>query len=488
MSSRPDETLDPDDWDAVRRLGHRMVDDMIDFLHSVRDRPPWTQIPAASKDRFRQPLPRLPQHREEIYEEFCRDIRPYLKGNLHPRFWGWVEGTGTPFGMLAEMLGAGLNPNVNFGEQAPIYVELQVLNWCKEMLTFPADASGVLVSGGSEANLVGLAVARNSKASHNASREGLWAAAGRLTIYGSIEMHNSVQKAVELLGLGSDALRRIPVDADFRISIAALTSAIADDRSRGFLPCGIVANAGTVNSGAIDDLDGLADLANREGLWLHVDGAFGALALLSPTLRPLLKGLERADSVAFDLHKWMSVPYEAGCVLIRDAALHHRVFSPSGAYLAHVHRGVAAGPIWIGEYGIQLSRSFKALKIWMAIKEHGTDKFGRIIQQNVEQAQYLKSLVEANADLELLAPVSLNVVCFRFRNSLLDERQMTSLNQEIVMQLHEAGIAVPSYTTLNDKYAIRVAITNHRSRRADFDSLVQEITTRGKLLSRATID
>src|SRR5215831_7509856 len=267
------ESLDPDDWESLRRLGLRMVDDMITFLKSVRERSAWQPMPEVVKEKFNLPLPVEPQSAEQIYEEFRQDVQPFLKGNIHPRFWGWVEGTGTPFGMLAEMLAAGLNPNVNFGEQAPVYVELQVLDWLKQMLRYPAEASGLIVGGGSEANLVGLAVARNAKANINVARDGMRTAPHPLTIYGSMEMHNSIQKAVELLGLGSDALRRIPVNADFRIDVQALQKAIAADRTRGELPFCVVGNAGAVNSGAIDDLEGLADVAQSEGLWLHIDGA-----------------------------------------------------------------------------------------------------------------------------------------------------------------------------------------------------------------------
>lgn len=247
------ESLDPDDWESLRRLGLRMVDDMITFLKSVRERSAWQPMPEVVKEKFNLPLPVEPQSAEQIYEEFRQDVQPFLKGNIHPRFWGWVEGTGTPFGMLAEMLAAGLNPNVNFGEQAPVYVELQVLDWLKQMLRYPAEASGLIVGGGSEANLVGLAVARNAKANINVARDGMRTAPHPLTIYGSMEMHNSIQKAVELLGLGSDALRRIPVNVDFRIDVQALQKAIAADRTRGELPFCVVGNAGAVNSGAIDN-------------------------------------------------------------------------------------------------------------------------------------------------------------------------------------------------------------------------------------------
>jgi aromatic-L-amino-acid decarboxylase len=430
----------------------------------VRERPVWQPVPEKVKEHLRQPLPLQGQGAESAYTDFRQHVLPHPMGNIHPRFWGWVIGTGTPFGALAEMMAAAMNPNVGGCDQSAVYVEEQVLGWCKEMLGYPNDASGLLVSGGSMANVVGLTVARNTKAGFDVAREGVGAAPRRLTMYGSVEIHSSLQKAVEMLGIGDDGLRRIPVNSEFQIDLAALIAAIKEDRERGFQPCCVIGNAGTVNTGAIDDLDKLADICEAEDLWLHVDGAFGAL----------LKGMERADSLAFDLHKWMYMPYEAGCILVRHAAEHHRAFSVPGAYLAHAKRGLSAGTMWYSEYGVQLSRTFRALKIWMLMKEHGLEKYGRIIRQNVEQARYLAALIEAQPELELLAPVPLNIVCYRYADKALDERQLNELNEELLAELQESGVAVPSNTILDGRYALRVAITNHRSRREDFDLLIEK--------------
>jgi glutamate/tyrosine decarboxylase-like PLP-dependent enzyme len=481
---RDEETLDPEDWQAMRALGHRMVDDMMTYLETVRERPVWQPIPDEVRAHLNQPLPVEAEGAERAYQDFTEYVLPHPLGNIHPRFWGWVNGTGTPFAMLAEMLAAGMNPNVGGFNQVPVYVETQVIDWCKEMLGYPSAASGLLVSGGSMANLVGLTVARNAGAGFDVARQGLQGEGARLTLYGSVEMHYSIEKAVELLGLGSRALRRIPVNSDFQIDPTALEAAISEDRARGFRPICVIGNAGTVNTGAVDDLDALANICEREGLWFHVDGAFGALAVTSPQLRPQLAGMERADSLAFDLHKWMYLPYEVGCALVRHPQAHSETFTATGAYLAHTERGLTSRSTWFAGYGVQLSRGFRALKVWLSLKEHGIDKFRRLIEQNVEQARYLVALVEASTELQLLAPAPLNVVCFRYVDTSLDETQLNRLNEELLIRLHESGVAVPSSTMLNGTYALRVAITNHRSRREDFDLLVRKVVELGRELAR----
>jgi aromatic-L-amino-acid decarboxylase len=479
-----EETLDPQNWEAMRRLGHQMVDDMLDYLQTIRERPVWQPVPDEVKAKLDTPVPRTPQPPEEIYREFQKNVLPYNMGNVHPRFWGWVMGNGTPLGMLADMLAAAVNPNMGGGDHAGNYVEAEVLNWCKEMMGFPSDASGLLVSGGSMANLVGLTVARNKMADFDIRQEGLQNGRPKMVVYASTEAHSSIQKAVELLGLGSEALRKIRVNAEYQIDISALKAAILEDRKAGRLPFCLVGNAGTVNTGAFDDLETLAEISKQEGLWFHVDGAFGALARLSPGLVMQAAGLERADSLAFDLHKWMYMPFEVGCVLVRNEEDHRRAFSLTPDYLTHAERGLAAGKNWYSDYGVQLTRGFRALKAWMSLKEHGIEKYGRLIQQNVDQARYLARLVDDSGELERLAPVPLNIVCFRYRVEGYDEPALNRLNQELLIRLHESGVAVPSYTTLNGKYALRAAITNHRSRREDFDLLVREVERLGRELVR----
>jgi aromatic-L-amino-acid decarboxylase len=478
-----EENLDPADWNKFRELAHRMVDDMIDYLRTVRDRPVWQPIPESVARSFQEPLPRSPEDLEQIYADFRKRILPYPTGNIHPRFWGWVMGNGTATAMMAEMLAAGMNLNQGGGAQAGALVERQVIDWCKDMFGFPEAGSGILVSGGSMANLTGLTVARNSLTGFNIRREGL-SGAQQLRFYASSEVHSSITKAIELLGFGERGLRLIPVADDFTIDLSALRLAIQEDRANGVRPLCVVGCAGTVNTGAIDPLDALADLCDEENLWFHVDGAFGALAFLAPALRTRLKGIERADSLAFDMHKWMYLPYEVGCTLVRDAELHRRAFTLTPDYLEHTTRGIGGSELWFSDYGVQLTRGFRALKVWMSLKEHGVDAFGRLINQNVEQARYCEQLVHAHKDLELIVPASLNIVCFRYRGSLADPVALDAMNKELLLRLHESGVAAPSYTVIHGKYALRVCITNHRSRREDFDILINEVVRIGQQIER----
>ncbi len=332
------------------------------------------------------------------------------------------------------------------------------------------------------ANFVALAAARDAVGGA-AAEEGLRTLEAPLAFYCSDQTHNSVAKSLRLLGLGREALRTVPTNATFQLDLAALDRMIAEDRGRGVRPGCVIGNAGTVNTGATDDLVALAAVCRREGMWFHVDGAFGAVAMLSPSLRPIVNGLEQADSLAFDFHKWLHVQYDAGCVLVRDAESHRKPFSEPASYLKWMDRGFGAGPAAFRDYAPELSREFRALKIWMAFMAHGIDQYRRLAEQNVAQAAYLTELVEKDGALELLAPTALNIVCFRYCRPGLDNETLNGVNQEILMRLQEEGVAVPSGTMLHGKFAIRCAITNHRSRWEDFDLLTGAVLRLGETLT-----
>ncbi len=282
-----DATLDPKDWDEFRALAHRMVDDSLDFMRSLPDRPAWTPVPGAVRTAITdEPLPMQAQGEQAVYDEFLANVLPYTNGSRSGKFFGWVQGNGTPLGMMADMLAAGMNAHMAGFNDAPRLVELRVIAWLAELMGFPADASGLLMSGGSMANYLGLAVARHARAGFDFRKHGALGGP-RLMVYASIEAHSWAVKGVELLGLGTESLRKVPVRADFRVDVAAMRAMIAEDRAAGHQPVCIIGTAGTVNSGATDDLDALADLAAAEKAWFHVDGAFGALARLSPALAPM---------------------------------------------------------------------------------------------------------------------------------------------------------------------------------------------------------
>jgi glutamate/tyrosine decarboxylase-like PLP-dependent enzyme len=471
-------TLDPRDWEAFRATGHRMLDDMIDFLRDVRARPVWRRPSDEAKAALSGAAPQGPTPLAEIYEDFRRLVLPFATGNVHPGFVGWVHGSGTPTGMLAELCAAAMNANVGGRDHAAVYVERQVIGWCRDLFGFPEAASGLLVTGTSMANLIAVVVARTARLGPGVRTKGL-AGASRLTAYAGCSVHGCVAKAMEVSGLGSGALRLIPLGPDRKVDLSALRRAVEEDRAAGAVPFLVVGTAGAVDTGAIDDLAGLAALAEAEDLWFHVDGAFGALAVMSPALRPLLAGIDRADSLAFDFHKWAHVPYDAGCVLVRDGALHRAAFATEPSYLARFDRGTAAGPPWFADYGPDLSRGFRALKVWFTWREHGTAGLGASMLANCRLAERLGKEVEAASDLELLAPVSLNIVCFRFRRAGTSDEALDRLNKEIVADVQESGVAVPSSTLVDGRFAIRVNLTNHRTTMADLQRLLDAVRARG---------
>jgi aromatic-L-amino-acid decarboxylase len=463
-------SLDPQDWERFRTLSRQALDEMIAFLATVESRPVWQPIPDGIRAAFARELPRNERDLGAVLDDFRTLIAPYATGNLHPLFMGWVHGAGTPAGMLAEMLAAGLNANCGGRDHVGLEVERQVARWCAELFGFPLDASGIFVTGTSMANFLGLLVARNKALGDGIRASGLRSAPAQLVAYTSAQAHGCIAQALELAGIGSANLRLVAVDERGAMRIDRLDAAIAEDRRAGCLPFLVVGTAGTVNTGAIDDLARVGDVARAHALWFHVDGAFGALAALSPRLRPRLNGIERADSIAFDFHKWAHVPYDAGFLLVRDADAHRRCFANPAAYLARAPRGLAAGDTWPCDLGPDLSRGFRALKTWFTFQTLGADRIGACIERCCTLARYLEQRLRAAAVFEMAAPVNLNIVCWRVRNAA-DDR----VNQAIMIDLHERGAAVPSLTTLDDRPALRAAIVNHRTEERHIDAFLEAL-------------
>lgn len=472
-------SLDPADWRSFRATAHHLLDAVLDHLQALGTGPVWQPVSADLQAAMRRPLPWAPTAGAEVARELAELVLPSGVGNTHPRFFGWVHGAGTPGGVLAELVAAAVNANVGGRDHGAVRIERQVLAWAKQIMGFPASSSGLLVSGTSMANLVAVQAARTAVLGPLARELGVAAAlaerfpgARGLTAYASTAVHACVPKALGISGLGADALRLLPVDASRRLSPETLELAIARDRAAGYIPFLVVATAGTADIGAMDDLAGLARVAARHQLWFHVDGAFGALAILSPAQRPLLAGLEAADSLAFDFHKWAHVPYDAGCVLIRDEAIHRQAFAMDPAYLERASRGTAAGAPWFCDYGPELSRSARAIKVWATLREQGLERIGAAIAANCALAQRLGRRLAAQPGFELLAPIPLNIVCFRHHPPGLGARALDLHNRELACDLQESGAAVVSTTRLNGQLALRAAIVNHRTTEADLEILI----------------
>ncbi len=476
-------SLDPEDWTGLRKQAHQMLDDMLGYMETMREFPVWQVIPDEVRARFREDLPAQPTPLAQVHAEFMGSILPFAGRNAHPGFLGWVQGGGTAVGMLAEMLAAGLNANLGGRDQIPLEVENQVTHWMRALFQFPPTASGLFVTGTSMANLLAVLIARDARLGPNVRGHGVATCAQKLTAYASSAVHGSMGRALDFAGLGSEALRLVAVDSRQRIDLAALEQAICADRTRGFTPFLVVGTAGTVDTGAIDNLDGIADLAARYQLWFHVDGAYGALAMLAPELAPRLKGIARADTLAFDFHKWAQVPYDAGFILVRDGQQQQQAFASSCAYLMREQRGMSAGSPWPCDLGPDLSRGFRALKTWATLKVYGMDAIGAVIQRSCELARYLECRILDSTELELMAPVELNIVCFRYRYG--DDELADQLNRQIVIQLQESGAVAPSATMVTGRLSIRAAMVNHRTSETEMDTLVAAVLVAGRALRPA---
>ena len=468
--------------EEVRRLGYLAADAVAGHRAGLEGRPVFGKVGAAAR-LFEGPLPEEGLPFEEVLA-LVRDhvlTRPF--GNSHPRFFAFINATADPVGTVADYLASAMNANCWGGDHAAIHVERQVVRWLAEGVGLPPTAEGILTSGGSMANFTALAAARRALAP-GVREEGV-AGSPRLVVYASDQVHNCVDKAVDLLGLGLRQLRKIPTDERFRVRVDLLREAVAADRKAGLVPAVVVGNAGTVNTGSIDPLEELADFCARESLWLHADGAYGAMAAFSPALRPLLAGLERAHSVAGDPHKWLYVPYEAGAALVREPGRLADAFRRPAEYLVHDADSPVNGPVQFNERGYELSRSFKALKVWMGLKRHGRKGYARAIERDVALARFLAEEVVGHPDFELLTEPVLSIVNFRYRPPGAREDDLDALNRRIVNRLVGSGAFFLAPTVLKGRTSLRVAIVNFRTREDDLRALLDEAARAGRDLRAA---
>jgi len=474
--SPPSFDLSPEE---IRKMGSAAAEAVAEHRAQLLSRPVFGKVSDASL--FEEGVPEEGQPFEQVLAFVRRHILPFPMGNSHPRFYGFINATADPVGIVADYLAAAMNPNCWGGDHAAIHVEHRVVRWLAEMLRLPAEAEGILVSGGSMANFTALAAARCAMFDGNVREEGL-AGKAPATVYASDQVHSCVDKAVDLLGIGTNQLRKIPTDAHFRIRIDLLEQAVAEDRRTGKRPSIVVGNAGTVNTGAIDPLEELSAFCRRESLWFHVDGAYGAMAAICPTLAPLFAGMERADSIATDPHKWLYVPYEAGATLVRERGRLGAAFRKFPEYLASDPESPFPGPAWFAERGVELSRGFKALKVWMGLKTHGRRGYAAAIENDVRLARFLAAEVDRRPEFERLADSVLSVVNFRYRPAgrALSDEALDRLNRRIVNRLVGDGSFFLAPTILKGRSSLRVAIVNFRTREEDLLALLEESARVGR--------
>ena len=466
--------------EEIRRLGHLAADAVAGHRESLESRPVFGKVgPDASL--FDEPVPQEGQPIEKTLAFVREHVLPYPMGNSHPRFYGFINATADPIAITADYLASAMNSNCWGGDHAAIHVESQVVRWLCELLSYPRDAEGILVSGGSMANFTALAAARRA-VSPDVREEGLpGEGRARLLVYASDQVHSCVDKAVDLLGIGTKNLRKIETDEGFRIRMDKLALTVAADRQAGLLPAVLVGNAGTVNTGAIDPLDEMSDFCRRESLWFHVDGAYGAMAALHPEFRPLFAGMDRADSIAADPHKWLYVPYEAGATLVREGGRLAAAFRKFPEYLASDPESPFPGPAWFAERGVELSRGFKALKVWMGLKTHGRRGYAEAIGNDIRLARLLSEEVRRRADFELLAEPVLSIANFRYRPAgrSLSAEDLDRVNRRIANRLLSGGSFFLAPTILKGRAALRVCIVNFRTTRDDLILLLDEAARLG---------
>jgi aromatic-L-amino-acid decarboxylase len=426
---------------------------------------------ASARDLSAQLAGALPiegQPIDAVMADFA-NVAAGARHNGHPRMFGYVQSSGSFAGVAADFLASALNQNVTSWRSAPsaTTIEHQVIDWLKEMVGFDPAGTGVLLSGGSFANFAGVAVALRASTELDLNRLGVAALPGQPRIYASALTHMSIGKAASMLGVGKDAIVELPVDASLGMDVAALAARIREDRAAGHHPVCVVATAGDASAGAIDPLDAIADVCAAEKLWLHVDGSYGALAARSAHVGSALASLHRADSMSLDPHKWLFAPLDAGCLLVRDPAALRRAFSTGADYIDVVaDRDMSDFAYW--DHSPELSRRFRALKIWFILKLHGAAAVQEAIDANIDAARHLADLIEGSADFELLAPVPLSIVCFRYKGE-------DAFNKRLMLEVQRDGDSYLSNAMIGGRFALRACIVNFRTERADVERLLATI-------------
>jgi aromatic-L-amino-acid decarboxylase len=455
-------------------LAHSALEQIAGYYDSLSSRP--VLIPTTSRElrlRLDEPLPQEGTDFRSILDTFDAVITRYSRHSAHPRFFGYVSSPGTPIAAIGGLLTSALNINVTCWRSAASGTDLEhvTIGWLKEMLGYPAEAAGLLVSGGSMANFAALAAARSAKAAVDVVRDGV-AAAGRMCVYVSREGHFSIGKAAGMLGIGEANVRQVKTNERLEIDLEDLARLVAEDRAGGALPFCVVANAGTTATGAFDPIGPLADFARRESLWLHVDAAYGGFAALAPSTRHLFERICEADSVTLDPHKWLYLPVGCGCVLYRDPAAARAAFSHGAEYTRAIglHQDEAFA-FW--DYGPELSRPFRALDLWLLIKYVGAARLGEAVERNIACARYFESLVEAAPDMEMLAS-GLSIFCFRYvpEGGVED---LDALNEKILVKLQRAGSSYLSNARVDEKFALRGCVLNYRTTERDMEILLEDV-------------
>jgi glutamate/tyrosine decarboxylase-like PLP-dependent enzyme len=442
--------------------------------------------PAEVQQLLDEPLPHDPQDMDSLLDEVGEKILTTITNSAGPRYFGYITGGGNQVAVLAEMIKASLNQNNLKWHSSPASTELErlVMRWVATFMGYPTSSAGVLLSGGSVANLNCLAVARKIKAPSDISEEGIYGSPP-MTVYVSEEGHSSFDKAMDMLGLGKKYLRKIAVDDEFRIDVDQLEAQIRADKNAGFQPICAIAVAGTTNTGAVDDLDAVADICQRYNLWYHVDAAYGGPAAKVEGTSDLFSGIEKADSVVVNPHKWLYVPFEAGGALVKNPDHLRKTFSTVPDYLKSDEQN--GGRTDLMEYNLPLTKEFKALKVWMTLKAYGATRLREEITSDMKKAKYLSQLVEADESLELMAPVPLSIVCFRYNPGGMEDATLDSLNDEIIQEIESEGRVFLTGTQIKGKTVLRVCFINPRTEKEDIQLLKRVVLEKGIKLEKKRV-